>query len=69
MDWVAGKADPMLCHRGWSVGQVDLARRRIATIAYGRPRPGFNGLSAAAWVNGELWLGSFQSDRLAIVRK
>ncbi len=65
---VDGVADPMLCHRGWIVGELDTRRRRIATIAYGRPQPGFNGLSAATFVGDELWLGSFQSDRLAIVR-
>jgi hypothetical protein len=65
---VNGIADPMLCHRGWVVGELDLANRRIGTVAYGGPQPAFNGLSAAALVNGELWLGSFQSDRVAIVR-
>ncbi|GGB23055.1 hypothetical protein GCM10011380_10910 [Sphingomonas metalli] len=63
-----GVADPMLCHRGWVVGALDLKGRRIATVAYGRPQPGFNGLSAATFVGTELWLGSFQSARLAIVR-
>lgn len=58
-------ADPMLCHRGWIVGE--LKGDRIATLAYGRPQPGFNGLSAATIAGGELWLGSFQSARLAIV--
>jgi hypothetical protein len=65
---VDGVADPMLCHRGWVVGELDLAARRISTFAYGHPQPGFNGHSAAALVEGELWLGSFQTDRLAIVR-
>lgn len=63
---VDGIADPMLCHRGWVVGE--LTKGRIATIAYGRPQPGFNGVSAATIANGELWLGSFQSGRLGIVR-
>ncbi len=63
---VNGVADPMLCHRGWVVGE--LKDGRIATVAYGRPQPGFNGLSAATIAGGELWLGSFQSSRLAIVR-
>ena len=63
---VDGVADAMLCHRGWIVGE--LKNGRVATIAYGRPQPGFNGLSAATIANGELWLGSFQSSRLAIVR-
>lgn len=65
---VDGKADPMLCHRGWVVGELDLANHRVATFAYGHPQPGFNGVSAAALSGGALWLGSFQSGRMAIVR-
>lgn len=60
-------ADPMLCHRGWVVGALDLAAGRIATVAYGHPQPGFSGLSAAVQVDDTLWLGSFQADRLATV--
>lgn len=63
---VDGVADPMLCPRGWIVGEVDLAQGRIATIAYGTPRKDFNGLSAAAIMGRELWLGSFQAGRIAI---
>lgn len=67
---IAGdRADPMLCHRGWVVGALDLAAGRVATVAYGGPQPGFNGLSSAAWVGAELWLGSYQASRLAIVRQ
>jgi len=66
---VDGVADPMLCHRGWIVGEVDLAHHRIATVAYGGPQPGFNGLSAATISGTDLWLGSFQADRIAIVRR
>lgn len=66
---VGGKADPMLCHRGWVVGALDAKHRRVTTVAYGTPQPGFNGLSSAAWAGDELWLGSFQSNRIAIVRK
>lgn len=65
---VEGVADPMLCHRGWIVGEVKLGEGRIATVAYGTPQPGFNGLSAAALVGKTFWLGSFQSDRLAVVQ-
>lgn len=64
---VNGVADPMLCHRGWIVGEVDLDARRVSTLAYGRPSKAFNGLSAAALSGRELWLGSFQSDRLAVL--
>lgn len=65
---VDGVADPMLCHRGWVVGELDRANARISTVAYGVPQAGFNGLSAAAIASGELWLGSFQSSRVAIAR-
>lgn len=63
-----GVADPMLCHRGWIVGEIDITAGRIRTVAYGGPQPGFNGLSAATIVGDQLWLGSFQSSRVAIVR-
>lgn len=65
---VDGVADPMLCHRGWVVGELLPDEGRIATVAYGRPQPGFNGHSVAVLRAGELWMGSFQSDRIAIVR-
>lgn len=62
---VNGVADPMLCHRGWAVGELDRAARRIRVVARGEPTPGFNGHSAAAVAADRLWLGSFQSSRLA----
>jgi hypothetical protein len=65
---VDGVADPMLCHRGWVVGELDRERRRITTVAQGPPARDFNGVSAAIEVDGELWLGSFQSDRIAVVK-
>lgn len=63
---VDGVADPMLCHRGWVVGELDRGQRRIAIIAEGPPQPQFNGISAAAIAGKTLWLGSFQSARLAL---
>lgn len=63
---VNGVADPMLCHRGWVVGELLRDEGRIATVAYGHPQPGFNGHSVAVIWRNELWLGSFQSDRIAI---
>jgi hypothetical protein len=63
-----GVADPMACHRGWVVGELDRARRRVSTVAYGTAEAGFNGISAAAIANGELWLGSYQLNKLAIFR-
>lgn len=63
---VDGVADPMLCHRGSVVAELDRAARRITAIVEVPPRPGFNGVSAAAVAGRELWLGSFQSGRLAV---
>jgi hypothetical protein len=65
---IDGVADPMLCHRGWVVGELDLRQHRIATVAHGPPQPQFNGISAAALVSGALWLGSFQADRVGVAR-
>lgn len=62
---VDGVADPLLCHRGWWVGELDPSARRIRIVASGKPTPGFNGHSSAAIAAGRLWLGSFQSSRLA----
>jgi hypothetical protein len=64
---IDGVADGMLCHRGWTVGSLNLAARRLETVAEGPPQPGFNGVSTAAIAGGELWLGSYQSARLARV--
>lgn len=64
---VNGVADPMLCHRGWAVGELDRPARRIRIVAQGAPAPGFNGHSAAAIAGGRLWLGSFQSNKIASV--
>lgn len=66
---VNGVADPMLCHRGWVVGELVTSEMRIATFAYGLPQPHFNGLSAAAWIDRKLWLGSFQVDRIGVIAK
>ncbi len=65
---VNGIADPMLCHRGWVVGEVDLQRQNITFVAEGASETAFNGLSSAMIVKDELWLGSYQSDRLAVRR-
>lgn len=62
---VGGVADPMLCHRGWAVGELDRVQQRIRIVASREPAAGFNGHSAAAISGGRLWLGSFQSSRLA----
>jgi sugar lactone lactonase YvrE len=62
---VNGVADPMLCHRGYSVALIALPSGSVRTIAHGGPEIGFNGVSTAVLAGDSLWLGSYQSDRLA----
>jgi hypothetical protein len=62
---VNGVADPMLCHRSWAVGELDRRTGRITVRASGKAASAFNGHSSAAIAAGRLWLGSFQSSRLA----
>ncbi|MDG5489669.1 hypothetical protein NYR55_13680 [Sphingomonas sp. BGYR3] len=63
---VDGMADGMVCHRGWTVAALDPATRQFTLVAYGEPDPVFNGVSAAWIADGQLWLGSYQSDRIAV---
>lgn len=65
---VDGKADDMRCHRGYTVAQLDPATRQFSVLAYGGPDPAFNGVSAAWLVEDDLWLASYQSDRVAVRR-
>ena len=65
---VDGVADGMTCHRGYAVAQLDPATRRFSLVAYGPPDPAFNGVSAAIILGNDLWLGSYQADRIAIRR-
>ena len=62
---INGKADDMRCHRGYSVAQLDPQSMNFSIVAYAGPDPDFNGVSAAAIVAGQLWLASYQSDRVA----
>lgn len=63
---VGGVADTMACHRGYVVASLDPATRSWSLVAYGEPARAFNGVSAALVRNAELWLGSYQSDRIAV---
>jgi hypothetical protein len=63
---IDGKADPMLCHRGYTVAHFDPRAMTWSIVAYAEPNPSFNGASTGLIVGPELWLGSFQSDRIAI---
>jgi hypothetical protein len=62
---IEGRADGMLCHRGYTIAQLDVAARRFSVIAYAEPDPIFNGVSGAVLVGAELWLSSYQADRVA----
>jgi hypothetical protein len=62
---VNGEADPMRCHRGYVVAELDPSSLQFRVVAYSAPDPVFNGVSAALLVDHELWLGSYQADRIA----
>jgi para-nitrobenzyl esterase len=62
---VNGKADDMRCHRGFSVAELDPATLTFNMVAYSGPNADFNGVSAAVIVGNQLWLGSYQADRVA----
>jgi hypothetical protein len=62
---VNGRADPMLCHRGYVVAAVDPQTLHFTVLAYAEPNPAFNGVTTGLLVGGRLWLGSYQADRVA----
>jgi hypothetical protein len=63
---VDGKADLMACHRGYTVARLDPRTMAWRIVAYAEPNPSFNGVSTGLVIGNELWLGSWQSDRLAV---
>jgi hypothetical protein len=63
---IDGVADPMLCHRGYTIARLDPRSMVYSILAYSEPDPSFNGTSTGVIVGENLWLGSFQSDRIAI---
>lgn len=62
---VDGQADPMKCHRGTVVAELDPVSMNFRVIAYASPDPVFNGASAAVLVDDQLWLASYQTGCLA----
>ena len=62
---INGRADPMLCHRGYVVAAVDPRTLRFSVLAYAEPNPAFNGVTTGLIVGSRLWLGSYQADRVA----
>ena len=65
---IAGKADDMRCHRGYSVAELEPRDFSVRLVAYAGPNASFNGVSAAVIINDELWLGSYQAERVAVRR-
>ena len=63
---IDGRADDMRCHRGYTVAQLDPSTREFSVLAYDGPDAVFNGVSAAWQVGADLWLASYQSNRIAI---
>ena len=55
----------MSCHRGYTAAWLDPQALRWQLLVYDVPNPAFNGVSTALVADDEIWLGSFQSDRLA----
>lgn len=62
---INGVADSMRCHRGYVAAQLDPRTLKFSILAYGEPNPAYNGVTTAVVVGEDLWLGSYQSDRLA----
>lgn len=62
---INGDADGMLCHRGYVVAQLEPKSMAYSVIAYAEPDPVFSGVSGAVLIGNELWLSSFQADRIA----
>lgn len=62
---INGRADPMLCHRGYVVAAVDPLTLRFTILAHAGPNPAFNGATTGLVMGGRLWLGSYQADRVA----
>lgn len=64
---IDGVADRMLCPRGFRVATLDAHRKRFKLVVDEPRNPAFNGVSSAIIVDGKIWLGSYQADRIAYV--
>jgi hypothetical protein len=53
------------CSRGYVAATIDPKTMAVTEIARGPANPAFTGTAIAMRVGGELWLGSFNADRLA----
>ena len=62
---INGVADPMRCHRGYVAAQLDPHTMKFTILAFGGPNPAYNGVTIAMIAGANIWLGSYQADRLA----
>jgi hypothetical protein len=62
---VNGVADTMLCPRGYRVAELDPRKGSFHLLAEGKRSERFNGVSSAVILGRDIWLGSYQADRLA----
>ncbi len=62
---IDGVADPMLCHRGYMVAQLDPETMTFTLLARGKPNARFNGVTTAVIIGRKLWIGSYQADCIA----
>ncbi len=62
---VNGRADPILCHRGYVVAAVDPQTLRFTVLAHAEPNPALNGVTTGLLMGSRLWLASYQADRVA----
>ncbi len=53
------------CSRGYIAATIDPKTMAVTEIARGPATPSFTGTAMAMRVGGDLWLGSFNADRLA----
>jgi hypothetical protein len=53
------------CSRGYIAATIDPKTMAVAELARGPATPSFTGTAMAMLVGGDLWLGSFNADRLA----
>jgi hypothetical protein len=58
-------ADGIRCSRGYVVAAIDPKTMVVTEIARGPATPAFTGTATAIPVGDELWLGSFNADRVA----
>lgn len=65
---IDGVADKMLCPRGFRVATLDAQRRRFRLVVDEPRNPAFNGVSSAIIIGKDVWLGSYQADRIAYFR-